>query len=320
VSTTILLAAVGATALFVFVFVIFAPGAGSGLLSRLESFEEPVVVAAPQQHTARLDIFRQGIQATVGKKLDRSDRGTKLADGLARANLKIRPTEWVMISAGASLLAGALAYLRFNSTLAIPAGLLIGYVGMQVFLRMRQTKRTKAFDGQLSPTILAMSSAMKAGYTFAQAMDLVSKNTPPPMGSELSRVTREIQLGVPINEALGHMVKRNDSEDLRLMLTAVQIQSQVGGNLSSILDTIEFTIRERIRIKGEIKTLTGQARASGWVLIILPFALGGLLMAIAPSYFNPMWQKLPGQIMLGVAGFMLLCGYGLIRKIVNVKI
>jgi len=168
--------------------------------------------------------------------------------------------------------------------------------------------------------IVERRGGLKAGYTFGQAVDLVSKNAPPPMGPELARITREQQLGVPLIEALTRMVRRNDSEDLRLMLTAVQIQQQVGGNLAEILDTIEFTIRERIRIKGEIKTITSQARVSGYILIALPFALGGILSLLAPSYFSPMLHQTLGQIMLGVGGFFLICGYGIIRKIVNIRV
>ena len=140
------------------------------------------------------------------------------------------------------------------------------------------------------------------------------------MGTELSRLVRETQLGVPQVEALAHMNTRNRSDDLKLMLTAVQIQSQVGGNLAQILDTIEFTIRERIRIKGEIKTITAQARISGYILIVLPFALGGILSLVAPSYFTPMLHETVGLIMLGIGGFFLMCGYLIIRKIVNIRV
>jgi tight adherence protein B len=119
---------------------------------------------------------------------------------------------------------------------------------------------------------------------------------------------------------MAKMVDRNDSEEMRLLLAAIQIQAQTGANLAKIIDKIENTVRERIRIKGEIKTLTGQARASGWILIILPFALAGILAMIAPTYFNPIFTHLIGQIMLGIGGFMLLCGYAIIHKIVNVKV
>ncbi|MGA8015685.1 MAG: type II secretion system F family protein [Candidatus Dormiibacterota bacterium] len=319
----LILAGVGAVALFIGVVIAFVPGADSMLHSRLRHLEDLVPLGAQEAAAPSRDLLEQlrhGVQSAVGARFERTDRANRLADQLARSDLKVRPAEWIIISLGIAGAVGALAMLRFRTPIAVVPGAFVGYVGAQLFLRFRQSKRIKAFSLQLSPMILQVSGSMKAGYTFAQAVDLVSKNTPAPMGQELSRVTREVQLGLPMNEALNRMVRRNDSEDLRLMLIAVQIQSQVGGNLAQVLDTIEFTVRERIRIKGEIKSLTGQARASGWVLIILPFAMTGILAFIAPSYFDPMFSKPAGQIMLGIAGFMVLCGYGFIRKIVNVKI
>jgi tight adherence protein B len=321
-SSAIVLAGVGALALFGAILVFLAPPQDSTLQARLRQLDE-VAPPAPKEAPAARDLLGQArrvVQTVVGSRFERTDRGTRTADRLARAGLKLRPTEWILISAGATLLVGGVAYLRFGSLLAAPIGAVIGYVGAEFFLRHRQSKRFKAFTSQLSPTILQLSGSMKAGYTFAQAIDLAAKNIPAPMGTELGRVTREVQLGLPMNEALGRMVRRNDSEDLRLLLIAVQIQSQVGGNLAHILDSIEYTVRERIRIKGEIKAITAQARASGWVLIALPFGMTAILMMIAPSYFNPMLAKPAGNVLLGLAGFMILCGYGVIRRIVNVKV
>ena len=321
-SSAIILAGVGAVALFAAMLVFILPGADSMLHKRLSNLGDVAQPAAKEASGPRdpLGQVRHAVQSAVGSRFERTDRGSHMADRLARADLKVRPTEWVLISIGVSALAGALAYLRFGALLFGLIGAGLGYVGAQLFVRYRLSKRTKAFTAQLSPTILQLSGSMKAGYTFAQAMDLTAKNMPAPMGSELGRVTREVQLGLPMNEALGRMVRRNESDDLRLLLIAVQIQSQVGGNLAHILDTIEFTVRERVRIKGEIKSLTGQARAQGWVLICMPFGMAGILMGIAPSYFDPMIKTTPGQVMLGVAGFLILCGYGLIRKVVNIKI
>jgi tight adherence protein B len=321
----LLLAGAGALALFLGVIFAVAPGADSMLVSRLRHLEVLVPLGAqaetqPQQSRDLVERLRHGVQAAIGARFERTDRGNKLADRLARADLKMRPTEWIIASGSFALLVGAIVWLRFGTLIAALPGVAVGYVLAQLLLRQRQSKRTKAFMAQLSPMILQVSSAMKAGYTFAQAIDLSAKNSPAPMGAELGRVTREVQLGLPMTEALNRMVKRNDSEDLRLMVIAVQIQSQVGGNLAQVLDTIEFTVRERIRIKGEIKALTGQARASGWVLIGLPFAMTGILEMIAPAYFDPMFSKPAGLVILGVTGFMVLCGYGIIRKIVNVKV
>ena len=324
----------GAVACFVAVFIVLAPD------NQLELEDVPAQIPlAPDGEPDQFDEYgmlqtgdsgdsamhalenlREGLQHSLGGKLDKSDRGNKLADSLTRADIKLRPLEWIILSVAVSIAVGLVLWMRFGNIVFLAIGAAVGYVGAQIFLKFRKSGRAKAFDAQLAPTILAMSGAIKAGYTFAQAIDLVSKNSSPPMSTELLRVTRQVALGVPIVEALQKMVVRTQSEDVRLMVTAVQIQQQVGGNLAHILDTIETTVRERIRIKGEIQTLTGQARASGWVLIILPFALAGLLSMIAPTYFTPMFSNVIGQFMLGFSGAMVLMGYALIRKIVNIKV
>lgn len=318
----LLLAGVGALAVFIAVWTVLAPSRRSSALARLEE-TAPARPASPQSldpGTDALRLLRARLQAAVGGRIERSRGGSKLTDRLALADLRLRPAEWILASTGLSALFGVLVALRFGAVFMLPVGFAVGWMLCTFFLRFRQSKRRKAFDEQLGSAILSISGGLKAGYALGQAVDLVSKNAPAPMGSELARITREVQLGVPLVEAMARMVRRNDSEDMRLMLTAIQIQQQVGGNLAEILDTIEFTIRERIRIKGEIKTITSQARVSGYILIALPFALGGILSLTAPSYFTPMLHQTIGQIMLGIGGFFLLCGYGIIRKIVNVRI
>jgi tight adherence protein B len=320
------LAAVAGVAIAVALFVVLAPRDAlpvDGVMPLDPDDLDGVPGARPRSSAARealADALRAALHATVGRKLDRSSRGTRLAVELARADFKLKPTEWLLMTAGVSVAVGLLAVFRFGSLIAFPFGAAASYAASRVMLKLRQTKRRKRFDDQLAPTLLALSNGLKAGYAFGQALDLASKNAAEPMASELSRAVREVQLGIPIGEALSRMVLRNQSEDLRLVMTAVQIHAQVGGNLAQILDSIEYTIRERIRIKGEIKTLTSQARASGWILMILPFALAGLMTAVAPTYFNPMLSEGPGRIMLGVAGLMLLGGYAVIRRIVNVKV
>jgi tight adherence protein B len=320
--TLLIAAAVGCAALGAAILVALSPVDGGGGLARLDEVPvlAPAAAATPPSAGDAAQALRAQLQAAVGKRLEKSKEGSKLADELARADLRFRAVEWLLISAGVGALVAVLLVLRFGSPMTAPLGFGIGWLLCSFFLRFRQGKRRKKFEGQLAATILSLSGGLKAGYTFGQAVDLVSKNTPAPMGPELARITRETQLGVPLVGALERMVKRNDSDDMRLMLTAVQIQQQVGGNLAQILDTIEFTIRERIRIKGEIKTITSQARVSGYILIGLPFALGGILSLLAPTYFTPMFHQTLGLIMLGVGGFFLLCGYGLIRKIVNIRV
>lgn len=321
----LLLAVAGSVAVILAVWVAMSPSGVGGGLSRLDEPEPARTVADPDPAPAAnagdaARALRARLQSALGARFEKSKGGSKLADQLARADLRLRPAEWILTTLTTSAVVATLIALRFGSPLMLPIGFGVGWMLCAFFLRFRQGRRRKAFEAQLGPTILSLSGGLKAGYTFGQAVDLVSKNAPAPMGPELARITREAQLGVPLIEALARMVKRNDSEDLRLMLTAVQIQQQVGGNLAQILDTIEFTIRERIRIKGEIKTITSQARVSGYILIGLPFALGGILSLLAPSYFTPMLHQTLGLIMLGVGGFFLVCGYGIIRKIVNIRV
>jgi tight adherence protein B len=127
-------------------------------------------------------------------------------------------------------------------------------------------------------------------------------------------------LGISVDDALNHMVKRNQSEDFDLMVTAVQIHRVVGGNLAEILDTIAHTIRERVRIKGEIRTLTAQARASGWIITLLPIGLAAVLTVISPDYFTPMFHETLGIVMLAMGGFSMLIGFALIQKIVKIEV
>jgi tight adherence protein B len=323
-SPTILLAGGGAVALFAAMLVFILPSGDSILHNRVAPPRGRRVARRPRRRRPRgtpVGQVRHAVQSAVGSRFERTDRGSHLADRLARADLKVRPTEWVLISIGAAAVGGALAYLRFGAILFGLIGCRPRVCGSSV---LRPLPAVEADQGFQRPALADDSSAerLDEGRLHLCAGDRPHRQEHAGAHGhvELGRVTREVQLGLPMNEALSRMVRRNDSEDLRLLLIAVQIQSQVGGNLAHILDTIEFTVRERVRIKGEIKSLTGQARAQGWVLICMPFGMAGILMLIAPSYFDPMLQKTAGQVMLGLAGFLVLCGYGLIRRLVNIKI
>ena len=185
---------------------------------------------------------------------------------------------------------------------------------------IRQTTRQKGSKHNPSKKNVWLSHSINAGNTFAQAMATIAKSSSPPMADEFSRATREMNLGVSVDDALQHMVKRIESEDFDLMVTAVQIHRVVGGNLAEILDTIAFTIRERIRIQGEIRTLTAQARASGYIITGLPFALALLLTFISPSYITPLFHEWLGYVLIGMGLVSITIGYGIISKITNIQV
>jgi tight adherence protein B len=223
-----------------------------------------------------------------------------------------------VVASGVGL--GALLVLRFGSPATFIIGPVAAWVLSAVYLRFRQGRRARAFNSQLGDTITLLSNALKAGYSFGQALNSVSRNASPPISEEFSRAVREIALGISVDDALNHMVQRNKSEDFDLLVTAVSIQRVVGGNLAEILDTIAYTIRERVRIQGEIRTLTAQARISGIIITLLPFGLAGVLMVISPSYFGPMLSENIGHIMLGVGVFSIVIGAAAIQKIVKIEV
>lgn len=265
------------------------------------------------------DVF-DGVTDALNQVMARSSRTGKLAESLARADLKLKSSEWALGVAGSGVLLGLLLWLRFDAPVLFIVGPPLMWIASGIVLRVLQAKRTRAFDKQLGDTIVLLSNALKAGYSFAQAINTVAKSASPPIADEFSRATREMALGISVDDALNHMVKRNQSEDFDLMVTAVQIHRVVGGNLAEILDTIAFTIRERVRIKGEIRTLTAQARASGWIITLLPIGLAAALTVISPDYFNPMFHETLGIVMLALGGFSMLIGFALIQKIVKIEV
>jgi tight adherence protein B len=262
--------------------------------------------------------FLEGFNKSLTR--NKGGRSSKLTEELAKADLKLRVSEYVMIIIGLIVLLCAVLFVRFHNPILALIGIPIGYFAPGFFLKFRQRRRLKAFNYQLGDTIVLLSNALKAGYSFAQAMATIAKSSSPPMADEFSRAVREMNLGVSVDDAMAHMVKRIESEDFDLMVTAVQIHRVVGGNLAEILDTIAFTIRERIRIQGEIRTLTAQARASGWIITGLPFALGLVLTFISPSYITPMFHEWLGYVLMGLGMVSILIGYGIISKITNIQV
>ena len=179
----------------------------------------------------------------------------------------------------------------------------------------------------LPDTITLIANALRAGSSFLQAIELVVRESRPPISTEFGRVIREVNLGLPFEQAMENMVRRVKSDDLELMATAISIQHTVGGNLAEILDSIAFTIRERVRIKGEIRTLTAQQRLSGYVVGFLPIGLAGFLFVAAPGFMEPMFKNPPGilglpagVIILAFGGFMMFIGFMIIRRIVDIEV
>jgi tight adherence protein B len=294
---------------------------------------------SPESLGARMQRYAGGTQAaTPGAKKERK-KGRREIDpfatlsgdvqdkrfssrvqrDLARADLRLRVAEYYYIRIGLALgLAAVLQLLR--DPLSAAVGALLGYFLPRMWVGRRIGSRLNAFNKQLPDTITLLSNSLRAGSSFLQSIELVSRESPAPMGPEMGRVVREVNLGLSMEEALSNLVRRIKSDDLDLMVTAIGVQQQVGGNLAEILDTIAFTIRERVRIKGEIRTLTAQGRYSGYLVAFLPIAIMITLNFINPEFMQPLFTELIGQILLVVGGIMMAIGFFAIRKITDIKV
>jgi tight adherence protein B len=257
--------------------------------------------------------------ATLSGDVQDKRFSSRVQRDLARADLRLRVAEFYYIRIGLALgLAAVLQLLR--DPLSALVGALLGYFLPRMWVGRRISGRLNAFNKQLADTITLLSNSLRAGSSFLQSIELVSRETPAPMGSEMGRVVREVNLGLSMEEALANMVRRIKSDDLDLLVTAIGVQQQVGGNLAEILDTIAFTIRERVRIKGEIRTLTAQGRYSGYLVAFLPIAIMITLNFINPEFMQPLFTELIGQILLVVGGIMMAIGFFAIRKITDIKV
>ena len=257
--------------------------------------------------------------ATLSGDVQDKRFSSKVQRDLARADLRLRVAEYYYIRVGLSLgLAAVLLLLR--DPLSAVVGALLGYFLPRMWVGRRIGSRLNAFNKQLPDTITLLSNSLRAGSSFLQSIELVSRESPAPMGPEMGRVVREVNLGLSMEEALSNLVRRIKSDDLDLMVTAIGVQQQVGGNLAEILDTIAFTIRERVRIKGEIRTLTAQGRYSGYLVAFLPIAIMVTLNFINPEFMQPLFTELIGQILLVVGAIMMLIGFFAIQKITDIKV
>jgi len=323
------IAAIAAIAILVLSVGVAMSGGGGGMAARLERY------ASGREPTADADAGdgQSAVVASIQKAIEGQDMASRMATDLARADLKMKPAEYLLFWAMTPIFFVFAAFLLgfifpgFRNPVALVAIFLLGLYAPRFYLKRRQAARIKAFADQLPDTITLLANSLRAGSSFLQGMELVTREARPPISEEFGRVVREMQLGVALQPALNNLARRVASEDLELMVTAIQIQSQVGGNLATVLDAIAHTIRERIRIYGEIQTLTAMQRYSGYVITLLPVGLAGILFVISPDYIGKLLQSPPDLLGLPAGVVFLLVGltsmgigFLFIRRIVDIKV
>ena len=266
----------------------------------------------------------------VNSQVDKSSFGDSISKSLARADIKLKTGEYIALIVISSISVGGLVYYLTGFNLVIaPIGMIIGIFLPNMYVKGQQAKRLQKFDDQLGDMLNLMVNGLRAGFSTMQAMEAVSKELPAPISDEFRRVVQEMQLGVKMESALDNLLRRIPSEDLDLVITAINVQREVGGNLTEILDTISYTIRERVRIKGEIRVLTTQVAYSGRFLSLLPIIVMGVLYVMNREYMmeffkpenNAVFGSVPcGYIALAVGALLILAGYLVMNKMGEVEI
>lgn len=277
--------------------------------------EEKALAEHEAQRTALTD--------WVSRRVERTSFGDRISRDLARADLKFKVSEYFALIVIAVIILGGFTWLiGGRNVISLLIGAVIGFFLPSFYVRRQQARRLAKFNDQLSDMLNLMVNGLRAGYSTMQAMEAISKELPSPISDEFRRVVQEMQIGIPMETAMANLLRRIPSDDLDFVVTAINVQREVGGNLSEILDTISFTIRERVKIKGEIRVLTSQVRASGTLLSLIPLFLTLILWFLNPEYLKTFLQA--GVICAVGAGvtvlFLIGLGYFIMMRIADIEI
>lgn len=284
-------------------------------------------VAVPRVPAERTSVFADRLEETV------AERGfaQNIKAQLQQADLKLRVSEYLVLYLLSVVAFGAISWLLFGQSIPFTLfGVAAGFMAPRIYVKQAAKKRLKDFDNQLGDTLNLWVNALRSGYSVLQAMETIAAETPPPVSAEFERVVQEVRLGMTLEQAMNNLMTRIPSDDMDLVVTAVNVQREVGGNLAEILAVISHTIRERVRIRGEIATLTAQVTMSGYVISGLPVALTLFLRVSNPGYINELFIRespwlIPGVLPCGwlVLAFglvLIFSGFVAMRKLADIEI
>jgi len=229
-------------------------------------------------------------------------------------------TRLIMFSAMAGILAALAASVVVVSAILITFCALLAASVPFVHVWWKRKKRFDRFLENLPDALDLISRALSAGHAFSEALHMVSTEMPEPIATEFRKTYEEQNLGLSLKLALENLIQRVPLLDLRMCVTAVLIQRETGGNLAEILEKVAYTIRERFRIMGDLKTLTTSSRMSAWILCGLPILVSIAVTAMNAEYMSILWKDQRGHVLIAVALFMQVSGMLIVRKILNIKI
>jgi tight adherence protein B len=267
---------------------------------------------------------RTGSLPFIGALLQGKEWTAETAARLESADLRLTVSEFVGLRVFLGLILGTLMILVLGSSLVgvLPA-ILLGFIGYKLpnfYVNFQRDKRIRKLNEQLPDALSMLANSLKAGFGLMQALDLASKELTHPLATELRRALNDINVGSSSEEALTAMAERSGSEDVDIVITAMLVQQSTGGNLAEILENVAHTMRERIRIRGEIKTLTTQQVFTGFIIGALPIVIGLLISLVNPTYITPLFTETAGNVMLGGAAVLEFFGVMLIKRILAIEV
>ena len=266
---------------------------------------------------------RTAITDWVSRRVERTSIGDRISQSLARADMKLKVGEYFALIVIAVILIGGLAWLiGGRNIISFLIGAVIGFIAPGFYVRRQQARRLTKFNEQLADMLNLMVNGLRAGYSTLQAMEAISKELPAPICDEFRRVVQEMQIGISMEAALANLLRRIPSDDLDFVVTAINVQREVGGNLSEILETISFTIRERVKIKGDIRVITSQVRASGTILALIPIFLTIVLWFLNPKYLMSFMDAGP-LCAIGAATLVIILislGFFIMMRIADIEV
>lgn len=257
----------------------------------------------------------------AGRLVEKRGMEQRLTLALDRAAVPLTPAEWLVVNAVVCLLALAFSYLLTDSLLlTLLLGLLLGVGGPKAFLSFRAGRRQKAFLEALPDSLQLVAGALSSGYSLPQALDTVVREGTQPIGGEIGRALSEARLGVAVEDGLDAVAERMACEDFRWVVMAIRVQREVGGNLAGVLLTLAQTLRDRSKLRRQVRALSAEGRMSAWVLIALPTFLGLYEFFFKPDYFRPMYTTFPGVVMLVGTAISMVIGAVWMQKLVKVEV
>lgn len=268
-----------------------------------------------------MEIFnRDALNARVGKRLGQLSFAGRIERQLVMADSKWTVAEYLMLRLGCTLLALLAGWFISGQIIGGILLSVLGWMAPAFYIQRLQAQRSKNFGEQLPDMLSLLVGSLRAGYGLMHACNVIRQEMPDPISTEFGRVVKEASLGYSLDRAFSHMIERLQNDDLELIATAISIQNEVGGSLAEVLETISDTIRERVKLKGEVRVLTAQQRMTGWILSLLPFGVGTLFTLLNPNYMMEMFK--PGWVLIlpTTAAIMIILGNITMRWLSKVEI